>query len=193
MLAALAAYAHHDDPATRLANRVAILVGANGPFYPLYVWWIVPEAGAAALATMLASPFFLAIPWLSRRRAWLACAALPVVGLANTLWTAALLGPGTGVDVFAYPCIVLAALAWRRRWVMLGLLGAGLATQQLAAAWPFAVASGLDPMLQAQLVALNRFSVAALLAFVVLSVAGTAPAGDRGRRTELTPTGRLPV
>lgn len=172
MLAALAAYEHHDDPATRLANRVAILVGANGPFYPLYVWWILPQAGTVALATMLASPFFLAIPWLSRRCAWLARASLPAVGLANTAWTAALLGPATGVGVFAYPCIVLALLAWRERWLMLGLLGAGLAIQYLAGTWPSAPIAGLDAAAQSLLVPLNGFSVGALLAFVVLAVAG---------------------
>lgn len=180
VLAALAAYAHHDDPATRLANRVALLVGSNGPFYPLYVWWIVPEAGVVALATMLASPFFLAIPWLSRRCAWLGRAALPAVGLANTAWTGLLLGPATGVEAFAYPCLVLAGLAWRERWLMLGLLGAGLATQQLVAAWTFAPLSGLAPAMQAQLVALHGFSAAALLSFVVLAAAGLDDPRNRG-------------
>lgn len=179
MFAALAAYADHEDPATRLANRVAILVGANGPFYPLYVWWILPQAGMAALATMLASPFFLAIPFLSRRRAWLARAALPVVGLANTAWTAALLGPGTGVAAFAYPCIVLAILAWRERWVMLALLGGGLGVQYATTAWPFAAIAGLDAAAQALLVPLNGFSAGALLAFVVIAAAGQGVATDR--------------
>ena len=92
-LDALRAYGAHPDPATRIANTIALLVGFNGPFYPLYVWFLVPEAGHAALATMAMSPVFLAIPWLSRRSAAAGRAALPVAGLANTVWTAALLGP----------------------------------------------------------------------------------------------------
>lgn len=179
MLAALAAYAHHHDPATRLANRVALLVGANGPFYPFYVWWIVPEAGMAALATVLASPLFLAIPWLSRHCAWLSRASLPAVGLANTAWTAAVLGPGTGVAAFAYPCIVLAILAWRERWLMLGLLGAGLVTLHIASSWPFATLAALDALAQSRLAPLNGFSVGALLAFVVLAAAGQDDREDK--------------
>ena len=120
-LAALRAYGAHADPATRIANTIALLVGFNGPFYPLYVWFLVPEAGTVALATMAMSPVFLAIPWLSRRNAVAGRAALPVAGLANTVWTAALLGPATGVGAFAFPCIALAGLCWREPRLMLAL------------------------------------------------------------------------
>ena len=112
-LAALRAYGAHADPATRIANTIALLVGFNGPFYPLYVWFLLPEAGPAALATMAMSPAFLAIPWLSRRSAVAARAALPVVGLVNTVWTAALLGAGLLAQqaVLHMPVAPLAGLA----------------------------------------------------------------------------------
>lgn len=182
MLATLRAYAAHPDAATRAANGIALLVGSNGPFYPAYVWFLAPQAGLAVLATMAASPFFLAIPWLARRHAAAARAALPLVGIANTVWTAALLGTGTSVDAFLFPCLVLAALCWRERKAMFLVLGAGLLAQQALLRWPWAAISGLDAGGQAALVALNGTSVGALLAFIVLTGAGLLPGArqDRG-------------
>ena len=169
-LDALRDYGTHADPTTRIANTIALLVGFNGPFYPAYVWFLVPEAGPASLATMAMSPVFLAIPWLSRRSAVAARAALPAVGLLNTVWTAALLGPATGVGAFVYPCIVLAGLCWRERWVMLALLGAGLAAQQAVQHMGMSPLSGMTVAAQMQLEPLNSVSVGALLAFIVLTV-----------------------
>lgn len=170
-VAALRAYGAHPDPATRVANTVALLVGFNGPFYPAYVWFLLPEAGAAALATMAMSPVFLAIPWLSRRRPAAARAALPIAGLVNTVWSAALLGPATGVDAFAFPCIALAGLSWREPRLMLALLGAGLAAQQVSLHMPIAPLAGLAAASQTLLVSLNASGAAALTAFLVLAVA----------------------
>lgn len=183
VLAALRDYGAHPDAATRIANTIALLVGFNGPFYPAYVWFLVPEAGPASLATMAMSPVFLAIPWLSRRSAAFARAALPVVGLLNTVWTAALLGPATGVGVFVYPCIVLAALCWRERWVMLALLGAGLVAQLAVMQMPMSPLSGIPVTAQTGLESLNTISVGALLAFMVITASrdiGTALAPRPG-------------
>lgn len=168
---ALRAYGAHADPATRIANTIALLVGFNGPFYPLYVWFLVPEAGPVALATMVMSPVFLAIPWLSRRSAAAARAALPVAGLLNTVWTAALLGPATGVGAFAFPCIALAVLCWREPQLMLALLGFGLMAQQAVLRMPIDPLAGLAAASQALLESLNVISVGALMAFVVITVA----------------------
>ena len=165
---ALARYADHPDRATGMANTVALLVASNGPFYPLYVWWMLPEAGMVSCATMLASPFFAAIPWLARQHPALGGAALPVMGLLNTIWTTALLGSESGVAVFAYPCIVLALLCWRERLTLLAVLGLGLAAQQLVLRWPWVPLSGLNAEGQAALVAMNGASVGMLLAFLVL-------------------------
>lgn len=170
-LDALRAYSAHPDPATRIANTIALLVGFNGPFYPLYVWFLVPEAGTAALATMAMSPVFLAIPWLSRRSAAAGRAALPFAGLTNTVWTAALLGPATGVGAFALPCIALAGLCWREPRLMLGLLGTGLLAQQAVLRMPVDPLAGLTVASQALLESLNVMSVGALMAFVVITVA----------------------
>jgi len=167
--AALATYLDHPDSATRLGNGVAVLVGGNAPFYPLYVWLVLPDAGRAALATMVAGPLFLAIPWIARRRAGWARAALPLLGIANTLWTAALLGPATGVFVFLYPCILLAALSWRAP-IMLSLIaGSGFAALFAAQNWPLPPVAGLEPIAQGRLADLNATSVAALMCYLVFS------------------------
>ncbi len=172
LLAALRRYAAHADPATAAANTVALVVGSNGPFYPAYIWLIDAEAGHLALWTMLASPFFLAVPWLSRRSGLAARLALVVVGLANTLWSTALLGAESGVGLFLLPCLVLAALLWRDRLALLGVLGLGLAVQQLVLRWPWDSLAGLDLARQQALVVLNATSVGTLLAFLALTLAG---------------------
>ena len=169
VLATIDAYVHHRDATTRLANIIALMVGLNGPFYPLYVWWLAPEAGPVVLATMAASPGFLAIPWLARRHAGLARLVLPVLGLANTIWTLALLGPGTGAGVFIYPCILLAGLCWREPKAMLVVLAAGFAVQLGILYWPVPALSGLEPSAQIKLMPLNASSVAALLCFMAFS------------------------
>lgn len=175
LLAALRDYGAHPDPATHAVNVIALLVGSNGPFYPAYVWFLMPEAGPVSLATMAASPFFLLVPWLSRRHAVAARATLPAIGIANTIWTCALLGPGTGVAAFVFPCLVLALFCWRERVVMLGILGVGLVAQQLLLQWDWPPLSSLGMDRQAALQALNATSVGALLAVIVFKGASLLP------------------
>lgn len=175
VIAALRAYGAHPDPPTHAVNMIALLVGSNGPFYPAYVWLLEPAAGPASLATIAASPFFLLIPWLSRRRAIAAHAALPAIGIANTIWTCAVMGPGTGVAAFIFPCLLLALLCWRTRTVMLGVLAAGLAAQQILLHWPWSPLSGLGMDRQVALQALNAMSAATVAAVIVFQSASLMP------------------
>ena len=125
-LAALRAFVAHEDPATAAANLVALVVGWNGPFYPLFVVALVDTSVLrVSLLTMLATPFFLAIPLLSRRSGRAARLALPVVGTVNTIWCLKLLGPATAVGFFLFPCIALAALLARAEERRLLLVAAG--------------------------------------------------------------------
>jgi hypothetical protein len=172
LLAALRRYADNADPATAMANTVAMVVGANGPFYPMYVWWVLPEAGRVSLLTMFAAPFFLAVPWVSRRKGLAGRSALVVVGLANTVWCTALLGPATGVGLFVLPCLLLAGLVWAQRATLLALLGLGLVAQQVVLRWPWPALSGLAPDRQAALYVLNASSVGMLLGFLAIAGAG---------------------
>lgn len=114
-LTLLRAYIAHDDPATAVANVIAMIVGWNAPFYPFYVMALVgrPIAGSAAL-TAIAAPFFLAIPALARVSSRAARMALPIIGTTNTLWCIKLLGHDCGLAYFLLPCIVLSALIHRR-------------------------------------------------------------------------------
>jgi hypothetical protein len=116
LLGRLRAYYSHDDPAAERANVIALIVGWNGPFYPLYVVALVGRHSAAfAPLTMLATPLFLALPWLSRRSSCAARFGLVLVGTANTLWCMKLLGDSSGVELFLLPCAALATLLFREQ------------------------------------------------------------------------------
>jgi hypothetical protein len=172
LLAALHRYGNHPDPTTAMANTVAMVVGANGPFYPWYGGWLLPAPGLVSLLTMFATPFFLSVPWVSRRNSLAGRIALVVVGLANTVWCTALLGPATGVGLFVLPCLMLAGLVWAQRAALLVLLGLGLAAQQVVLRWPWPALSGLAPERQAALYVLNASSVGMLLGFLAIVSAG---------------------
>jgi hypothetical protein len=165
-------YIDHPQPETRLANKVALVVGGNGPFYPLYLYWLTPEAGPLMLLTMAAAPLFLAVPLIARLSGPAARMALVLTGLANVLWCTALLGPSSGVPLFVLPCVALALTAWRRQTALLTLLGLCLTTQQAAMRWPWSPLTGLAPQRQADLLVMNATSVGALTAFLVLAAAG---------------------
>ena len=121
------AYVEHTDPAAAAANLVAVVVALNGPLYPIYVIALVGLGGVLSLLTMIASPLFFAVPWIARRSSLAGRAALPLIGTVNTVWCTKLFGPASGVQLFCFPCIMLAALVFRggERW--LGVLLVGLA------------------------------------------------------------------
>ena len=107
-----------------MANTVALSVGSNLPFYPLYMlvllgWRVFP----LCLLTALAAPAFLIVPWLSRHSSRGGRIALPIIGTVNTMWCLKLLGTASGVGLFLFPCILLAALLFRpgERWLCIGL------------------------------------------------------------------------
>jgi hypothetical protein len=117
-------YAAHPDPLAEAGNWFAITIGTHLPFWPLYVWWSAGrQAFPTALLTMALAPVFLAIPPLSRRSGLLGRIAMPVAGVANTVWTVWLLGTASGTELFLMPCAAVAALLFRRgeRWLMVVL------------------------------------------------------------------------
>ncbi len=177
--ASIRAYGSHPDPATAVACFVALVLGSNGPFYPLYVIAAVGWArGHPAFLTMGAMPLFLAVPALARWRPEAAPAALWLVGTVNTVWCMKLLGPETGVGLFLLPCIALATLLGGR---LVTLAGAGvpiLLSQIPSAAFGHPILA-LTPAEDARLTALNGFSVACLMGLIALQLAGVL----RGSRT----------
>jgi hypothetical protein len=168
-------YTAHKDPAAAVANLVAVVVALNGPFYPLYVvYYAGPGVLWPALLTMVASPFFLAIPLLTRRSSRIGRLALPIIGTINTIWCLQLLGPETEVGLFLLPCIALAALLFRpdERFLLL-----------LAATVPFVALFLPDHMGGAPLIsftttaaerlaAVNITSIRALIFLLALRFAG---------------------
>lgn len=170
-LARLNAWRANDDPAAETANFIALVVGWNGPFYPLYLLGLIGRhAAPIAPLTLFATPLFLGLPWLSRRSSLAGRFGLVLVGTFNTLWCMKLMGPGSGVASFLLPCIALAALLFRAReqWAMLIAAGLPLACYFVPASVLGAPLMRLSAPELSRLYALNAASV--FLLAVVLAV-----------------------
>ena len=156
------------DPITATAGFVALVLGANGPIYPLYVIAVVGWGrGHPAFLTMGAMPLFLAIPALGRRVPGMAGLALWLVGTLNTLWCMKLLGPASLVGVFLLPCAALAALLPPG---LPRLAGAGLPLLGLLVPHPWfgAAILRLTAEQDARLATLNLFSAGCLTGLIGL-------------------------
>src|SRR5471032_846188 len=105
----VAAYAANPDPRIASCNMIALLVASNQPFYPLYVYLAVSQHIAPTLLTFLSTPFFLAIPAISRRSPVFGRALLPLTGLANVVVSTKAFGVASGVTIFIVPCALIAA------------------------------------------------------------------------------------
>ena len=100
-------------PRVASCNAIALLVASNQPFYPLYVYFSVSAHIAPTLLTFLSTPFFLAIPAISRRSPVFGRALLPLTGLANVVASAKAFGAASGVAMFILPCALIAAAFFR--------------------------------------------------------------------------------
>lgn len=162
------------DPHAAAVTTVAWLIVANKPIYPLYVWWFAGSGVAASLWTLAATPAFLAIALLGASRPLAARLALPLVGLADTLFATKLFGSASATELFVVPCLLLAVLSfraaeagWTRGLVAVLFAAVVLAHGRLGAplhVWP-------DDAL-ARLRDVNVFAVASLCAFVGWRFAG---------------------
>jgi hypothetical protein len=183
LYAAVAAYAHSDDPLIAASNFIALCVVGNQPFYPLYVWRAVGDDGWTSLLTFLSTPFFLVIPLIARRFSLAGRAMLPIVGIANTMLTAKAFGAESGVELFLCPCAMIAGMALRthERKTMLAILGLAIlafAFVQNGLGAPLHVFSAAE---YARFLSLNAWSVAGLTGLVALQYS-SALARDAGRR-----------
>jgi hypothetical protein len=126
----IAAYMANPDPRVASCNTIALLVASNQPFYPLYVYFWVSRHIAPTLLTFLSTPFFLAVPAISRRSPVFGRALLPLTGLANVLASAKAFGAASGVAIFIVPCALIAAAFFRpsERILAFALLALALAT-----------------------------------------------------------------
>ena len=122
-------YAAHPDPLVASANFIALLVASNQPFYPLYVYWLATTNIEPVWYTFLSTPFFLAVPALSRWNTVAGRALLPLAGIGNTILCAQLFGVQSAVEIFLIPCAVLAILLFRPAERTIGFAIAGIADQ----------------------------------------------------------------
>ncbi len=169
----LGQYTANPDPLAKLAGTVAMVVASNQPFYPLYLYAIVGQLAWPAWFTLLSTPFFVAVPAIARRHSLAGRAMLPVTGVANTVLCVKLIGPKSAVELFLFPCILLAAILFRpaERTIMAPVL-----------VLPFAAYLVLDghlgPPIQvfgadsyASIIALHAISVASLTALIGILLA----------------------
>jgi hypothetical protein len=175
----IAAYAAHDDPRAAAANLVALVVASNQPFYPVYIYFLVGPVVWPSVLTFLSTPFFLAVPAISRRWPALGRAMLPIVGIANTAIAAKAFGTESGVELFLFACLALGALLFRpaeRIWTVFVTALAAFVYLFLHARYgaPLHV---YDPAEYAAFIRLNAMSVATLVLFIGLVFSGAA--GDQ--------------
>lgn len=123
----IVAYAAHDDPLVASCNLIALVVAANQPFYPLYVCFAVSEHIAPTYFTFLSTPLFLAVPAVARHWPTVGRALLPLTGMVNTILSAKVFGQASGVEVFLFPCALIAAAFFRSSERLIGLSLSGLA------------------------------------------------------------------
>lgn len=109
-----------------MCNTIAVLLGLNQPFYPIFVYWTVSDRYEPALFTLLSMPFFLAVPAVAKRHPMSGRLLLCGTGIANTALGVLVLGQASGVEVFFLPCALLAATLFRRSERLEGLLLSGL-------------------------------------------------------------------
>ena len=179
LYATVAAYAHSPGPLQRSCNSIALLVASNQPFYPFYIRYLVGNDGGVSFLTLLSTPLFIAIPAIARRAPGMGLAALPVIGLANAMVATIAFGREAGIELFAIPCILIAAATTLRGPRLVPLLSA------LALVVYFAVFAAIQnplhpfsPAETASLYRLNMFSVAGLTVYIAYSFASalrTAP------------------
>jgi hypothetical protein len=168
------AYAANPDPRVASCNSIALLVASNQPFYPLYVYFSVSRHIAPTLLTFISTPFFLAIPAISRRFPLFGRALLPLTGLANVVVSAKAFGTASGVAMFIVPCALIAAAFFRpsERIFAFALLALALAIFlgiDSPALGPFHTYSQTE---YAAFVRLNALSASALVALLGLMLSG---------------------
>jgi len=162
------------DDLTRASVTVAWVIIANKPFYPLYVWWLVGSGTQASLGTLVSLPFFLLVPILARHSPLRARAALPVVGMVDTIFETKLFGYASGTELFLAPCMMLVALAfhtaeawWQRGMAALLFMAFCAAHGRLGEALHVWNADELETLFS-----INAFAVASLMAFIAIRYAG---------------------
>ena len=102
------------DPMQQAANGVALFVGSGQPFYPLGIVWAIGEPGWGTAVSWATTPAFLAVPFLGHASPLLGRWLLAFAGSLVTLLVTLRLGPGSGVEAYYIPALLVAACLFRR-------------------------------------------------------------------------------
>jgi hypothetical protein len=164
----MSAEAKHPDPRAGIARTVALVIVSNQPFYPLYLYWAVSPVITPSYLTFLSTPFFAAVPLVMRRSPLLARSLLLLAGIGNTLVCRVFFGPASGVEVFLFPCLMLALLLFRRseRAVSIAFAALGFGAYLLPASWLGTPLHVYEPGEYAALQRLNFLSAASLTVLI---------------------------
>jgi hypothetical protein len=177
MKRALARYLAHPDERVATGNLVALVLGWNTPFYPLYLLWAAGrEAMPLGLLTLCVLPLFLSVPLLARRHKMAGRLLLALVAFGNIVFCTWLLGVASGTELFLMPCVLLPGLLFSRRewWALLPLIAAPLAAFYLLHPRYPAPPRDWSAAASAGMFALNAGSAGCLMAFFALLVARPA-------------------
>ena len=166
VIARAARYFDAPDPVARASNLLVMILLANQPTYPLLVGWATGNWSASLALLMMSTPFFCAVPWVTRRATGLGVFTFPALGALNTAFCAMVLGRGSGVEAFLVPCAVIAVLvcpagSGRAAGAMIAFLYATFAAGRLL---PFGPVVTLGPEQLEALVSLNAWSAASFTA-----------------------------
>lgn len=119
VLARLERFTAHPDPRMAYGNAIALLVGSNQPFFPLYLYAVLGDAARPSLWGLLSTAIFCVMPIVARRDALSAKILLSLYASLHTAAYVGLMGQGAGFELFFLPCILLAALLFPARQRML--------------------------------------------------------------------------
>ncbi len=122
----LARYRAHDDPLAAAGNLVALVIGFDQPFYPLTLYWATGADVTWSLIDFLSAPCFLAVPFVMRRSSLAGRVMLVVVGTLDTLASAKVFGTASGAELYFGPCLMLAAMLFRKREQLVSFVLIGL-------------------------------------------------------------------
>lgn len=161
-------YLAHDDATTRICNVVALVIVANQPFYPLYIWGALGRPDPWVLLTFLSTPSFAAVPMVSRRHARSGRLMLVLTGIANTAIATGIYGPGSGVPLFLLPCLLIAAACFHdeERLLSIGVCVLSLAIYFFLRQWPDLPLCGCSTLETHSLITLHVISVGTLIALI---------------------------
>jgi hypothetical protein len=172
LLTCFARYAAHPDPLVAAGNVVALLVGSNQPLYPLTLYWATGADVTGLFLVFLSAPCFLLVPLVARRSSLAGRVMLVIVGSVDTFLSAKVYGQASGAELYLGPCILLAAMLFRKREQLLSfglvaLILAGLLAAHDRYGASFLAWSDKD---YATILYFNIVYVAILTAFIGLSV-----------------------